>query len=323
LTISCLARIYQLNPDPRLKTALIKAVKLAAYFVHPDGSYGGEYTSRNTYNFFPHGFELVGQWLPEALAINDRFLNGIAQGKAPCYADDHIIGHHTWNYLLAWQDFIDQRLPVSPPTEGRIWLKQARILIDRRQDTVLYLALNKGGVFKFFRGQELEVADTQFSLRLRQGRKIKNAVGHLVGRYQVQVEPDEIVIRGALGWAKQKQMTPLNLMILRIVMLTIGRFFPNLIRKVLQKMLIVGKSETPFRFTRRFHWQNGHWLLTDELEAESWREVLAAGIGCDQTSIYVVMSRTFQIGQLRPWLDLTETVKSLAPGQPLEIERKL
>ena len=30
------------------------------------------------------------------------------------------------------------------------------------------------------------------------------------------------------------------------------------------------------------------------------------GIGAAQTSIYVVMSRTYQAGQIQPWLDLTE-----------------
>ncbi|NER00936.1 MAG: hypothetical protein F6K30_30310, partial [Cyanothece sp. SIO2G6] len=118
LTVSCLAWVYALmqkplphSPTPplphsSLKDAIAKAIHLAQHFVHPDGSYGGEYTSRNTYNFFPYGFELVGQWLPEALAINDRFLKGLAAQKEACYADDHIIGHHTWNYLLAWRDFV-------------------------------------------------------------------------------------------------------------------------------------------------------------------------------------------------------------------------
>ncbi|NET35592.1 MAG: hypothetical protein F6K19_26805 [Cyanothece sp. SIO1E1] len=330
LTISCLARIYQLRPDPRLKEAIARAIKLASYFMHPDGSYGGEYTSRNTYNFFPHGFELVGHWLPEALQINDRFLMGLANGLAPCYADDHIIGHHTWNYLLAWRDFVVDRpdSAVCQPEDAagqtqRLWLQQGQILIDRRQNTHLYLSLNKGGAFKFFRHHRLITADTQFSLQVQQGRKLKNAVGHLIGPYQVEVDTNEIVIRGQLGWAKQKQMTPLNLLILRIVMLTLGRFFPNLIRRLLQKLLIVGKQDAPFHFTRRFRWQNGHWQLKDELWADSWQPVVTAGLGCDQTSIYVVMSRTFQPGQLQPWVDLTPVVKNLAPGQPLELERQL
>ncbi|MBC6481324.1 MAG: hypothetical protein GDA56_29770 [Hormoscilla sp. GM7CHS1pb] len=324
LTISCLARIYQLQPDNnRLKEALKKAVELAAHFLHPDGSYGGEYTSRNTYNFFPHGFELIGQWLPGALRINDCFLQGLSQGLAPCYADDHIIGHHTWNYLLTWRDFVD-RIPLAVPHKsGRIWLKSAQILIDRRENVELYIALNKGGAFKLFRDQKLVASDTQFSLQVRSGGKLKNAVGHLIDNYDVQVSAKEIIIMGQLGWAKQKQMTPVNLLILRVVMLTFGRFFPNLIRKLLQKMLITGKQDAPFYFSRRLRWKNYQWHVTDELQTRSWQPVQAAGIGGDQTSIYVVMSRTFQLGQLQPWLDLTEEVKKLAPHQPLKLDRHL
>ena len=323
LTISCLARIYQFNPDIRIKEALIKSVNLAAEFVHPDGSYGGEYTSRNTYNFFPHGFELVGKWMPEALQINQRFLQGLANGLSACYADDHIIGHHTWNYLLAWRDFVDERPSIDTPQNNRIWLQNAKILIDRRQNTQLYLALNKGGVFMLFRDNKLVVADTQISLQVRDKGKIKNAVGHLVSPYRINIKDDEITISGNLGWAKQKQMTPLNLLILRVVMLTVGRFFPDLIRKLLQRVLIVGKNDAPFWFTRRFLWENCKWCVVDELEAKTWENVISAGIGCDQTSIYVVMSRTFQKSQLQPWLDLTEEVNQLAPSQPLKIEREL
>lgn len=329
LTISCLARIYRLNADQHLKQSLlkeslIKAVRLAAHFSHPDGSFGGEYTSRNTYNFFPHGFELVGRWFPEALAINDRFLTGLANGKASCYADDHIIGHHTWNYLLSWQDFVAERPVLRPQPDGRVWLKQARVLIDRRNGQELYLALNKGGAFKLFCNAQLVASDSQFSVQVRQDGKLKNAVGHLVSDYTVDVGENEIWIRGNLGWAKQKQMTPLNLMILRIVMLSIGRFNPNLIRKILQKLLIVGKSDAPFQFSRCLRWVEGQgWQVYDELHAQDWRSVVSAGIGCDQTSIYVVMSRTFQVGQLQGWLDLTPQVKQLQAGEALKVERAL
>lgn len=323
LTISCLARIYELHPTDQLQTALKKAVALVAEFVHPDGSYGGEYTSRNTYNFFPHGFELVGKWWPEALNINDRILAGLSNGLGSCYADDHIVGHHTWNYLLAWQDFVPARPPQKPRPQGRFWLPEARVLIDRRGDTELYLALNKGGVFKLFRQGQLVASDTHLSLQVKEGGKVKNAVGHLVGDYPSTLQEDQITVQGALGWAKQKQMTPLNLMILRVVMLTVGRFFPNLIRSLLQKMLITGKNSTTFQFKRSFSWQSGHWVVTDELQCPSWQNVLSMGLGGAQTSIYVVMSRTFQVGQLQPWQDLTQHVRSLGAGESFKLERKL
>ena len=321
LTVSCLARLYQLNPASELKEALARAVRLAAEFVHPDGSYGGEYGSRNTYNFFPHGFELVGEWMPEALSINDRFLCGLARGLAPCYGDDHIIGHHAWNYLLAYRDFVGERPAPSNRPVGRTWLKQAGLLVDRRGGTELYIALNKGGVFKLFRGGELLASDTHLSIQVREGGSLKTAVGHLIDDYHVDVGEDEISISGRLGWAKQKQMTTINLVILRAGMLTVGRFFPNLIRKLLQKMLITGKSRAPFTFSRVLRWKDDAWSITDELHADDWRGVEAAGIGCDQTSIYVVMSRTYQKGQLQPWLDLTDEARKLKPGESLKLER--
>jgi hypothetical protein len=165
------------------------------------------------------------------------------------------------------------------------------------------------------------VSDSHLSLQVRQGRKFKNAVSHLIDSYAVKVEQDEISVAGQLGWAKQTQMSPIKLMILRGVMLTFGRFFPNLIRKLLQKMLITGKEPAPFRFKRYFRWENNQWQITDELSATSWQGITGAGIGSDQTSIYVVMSRTFQRGQLQPWLDLTPDIKKLSSGQSFKIER--
>jgi hypothetical protein len=324
LTISCLARVLQKSPDHALlKDAIIKAVQATSHFVHPDGSFGGEYSSRNTYNFFPHGFELVGKWLPEALVINDRFAAGLAHGKGACYADDHIIGHHTWNFLLTWRDWVTERPSPPPRASGQVRFKKAGVLIDRRDDTELYLSLNKAGVFKCFRAGKLVMSDTQLSLQVRQGRKMRNAVGHLVGQYETDVQQDRIIIQGHLGWAKQIQMTTLKLIILRLVMFCFGRFFPNVIRRLLQRMMITGKSEAPYRFTRVLSWRDGRWHLRDELNAPSWQPVEKAGIGCDQTSIYVVMSRTYQAGQMTRWIDLTDKMKALKDGQALIIERTL
>ncbi|MBC7856197.1 MAG: hypothetical protein IAF94_22425, partial [Pirellulaceae bacterium] len=200
LTVSLLAQIHHHTPSDAVEAALRKAIVFVARFVHPDGSFGGEYTSRNTYNFFPHGFEIAGRWMPEALTINDRFLAGLASGKAPCYADDHILGHHTWSYLLAYRQFVDERPPASDRPQGRTHFPNARLLIDRRADTELFLALNKGGVFKFFRGEKLVASDTQFSIKTA-GKRSRTAVAHLIDDYDVSLGQDEIVIRGRLGWA--------------------------------------------------------------------------------------------------------------------------
>jgi hypothetical protein len=50
--------------------------------MHPDGSYGGEYGNRNTYPFYPHGFELSAHLTPRAGQIADAFLLGSSNGSA-------------------------------------------------------------------------------------------------------------------------------------------------------------------------------------------------------------------------------------------------
>ena len=322
LTISILARQQQLTPSPELSAALSRAVAFAAHFIHPDGSFAGEYGSRNTYNFFPHGFELVGTTVPEALVVNDLFLTGLQNGNGPCYADDHIIGHHTWNYLLAWQDFVPRRPNSATPKQGRTYFPLAKLLIERRGKTTLIAALNKGGVFKAFDGDRLICSDTQFSVRMNKA-KPRTAVGHLVDDYALELGQDSITVSGTLGWAKQTRMTTINLIGLRVVMFSVGRFFPNLIRRLLQAMLITGKKAAPFRFQRSFSWDGDVLRVDDELNADSWDGVSGVALGTDQTSIYVVMSRTFQPGQLLPWQDLTQALEELESSGPLKLTRLL
>jgi hypothetical protein len=322
LTISTLAEVYQFNPDNRIREALEKAIRFAAHFVHADGSFGGEYGSRNTYNFFPHGFELAGEWMPEALSVNDRFLKGLKSDLKPAYEDDHILGHHLWNYLLAWWDYRDERPETTYPEEGRCYFPNAKLLIDRTDDQELIIALNKGGVFKLFRNGEFAASDTQLSI-LMKSQKHKNAVVHLIDNFDADVEENSIQISGQLAWANHTLPDPFKYLIFRVFMLSVGRFFSDFVRKILQKILITGRQEAPFRFTRTFSYSDGSWQVSDKIYAENWDQVRSIGIGSSQASIYVVMSKTFQPGQLQGWTDLTPKIRSLNSGEALKIERIL
>lgn len=322
LTISLLAEVYREEPLAALRHALERAVGVAVEFLHPDGTYGGEYGSRNTLNFFPHGFERVGEWLPDALRVNDGFLAGLAADRQPCYSDDHILGHHAWNYLLAWRDFQPQRPAPTPRPIGRRWLREAGILIERSGREELYVGLGKGGSFKLFRDGRLLRSDTGVSLYVRDGARRRTAVTHLVDAYDVEVTDDRIRVAGTMGWAKQSGMTTVRLLVLRIVMLLGGRLYPNLIRKLLQRLLITTKRAAPFRFSRTLRRTDRGWGLTDEVTGGDWAAVESAGVAGDQTSIYVVMSRVYQPAQLRTWDDLTEQVRTLARDATLRVERE-
>ncbi|MGV3532077.1 MAG: hypothetical protein ACO1QR_06875, partial [Chthoniobacteraceae bacterium] len=153
--------------------------------------------------------------------------------------------------------------------------------------------------------------------------KLKNAVAHLVGKYEVHFDPNTISVKGSLGWAKAKQMTTFNLVVLRVLMYSVGRFNPDMIRKLLQRMLITGKKPAPLSFSRKLAWEGSRLKVEDALSAETWAGVKSVGVGASQTSIYVVMSRTFQAGQMQPWIDLTEQRRKLTDGDALRLERTL
>jgi hypothetical protein len=319
LTVSLLAQIYENTPSPALRAALERAVQFASEFMHPDGSYGGEYASRNTYNYFPHGFEVFGRHMPEALTLNDRFLAGLAAGRGACHADDHILGHHAWNYLLAWRDFVTERQTEHAPATADKSFPGCGLAIKRTPEATLYVALNKGGTFRFFSKGECLASDTGPTFQTKGGGI---AVTHLVGDYEIKQTPVAIEVSGRMGWSKHKAMTPLRLIALRAIMLSGGKFFPDLVRKLLQKVLITGKSAAPFAFRRKLTLSGGELLVRDEVRTADWNDVEAAAIGVDQTSIYVVMSRTFQSVQLLPWTDLTHKIRALKPGEPLVVERR-
>lgn len=299
LTIGLLADLDARRPELGLREPIAGAVRFLATLVHPDGTVGGGYTSRGTTNFFPHGFEIAGRWLPEALAVNDLALRPVVEGRQPCYSDDHIIGHHLWSWMWTWEAWVAARpAPSSLPAVTQDHAA-AKLLVDVRGDTRLYCGWSRGAVFKLYDRDRLIRTDTGPSIRTKGGRV---AVTHLEGIDAIDRGPDHIEVRGKMAWAKAARLTPFKSIALRSIMLTGGRFFPDLIRKLLQKILVTGRRDAPWTYVRRLEWQGGTWVLTDRVEGD-WGDVDAIGVGGFQTSTTTIMARLWAPEQLQPWED--------------------
>lgn len=320
LTIGTLAEIDIMRPGLGLRPRIAKAVAFLTSIQPPDGWLGGEWTSRNTHNHFPHGFELIGGWLPEALTVNSKAVASLADG--PEYADDHIVAHHCWSYLLAAESWIQDR-PDEPET-GLQTLRhfpEAGIVVLNRDARTLLAATKKGGAFRYYQGSDLVHADTGISLRLRSGRRLRTAVCHIWAEdNRIDLSSDAVEISGTMSWAKTQQMTPLKLIVLRCLMLSIGRVKPDLVRRLLQALLITGRSDAPFTFRRRLSWSDRGLVVSDRVEGGDWSKVVAIGAGPAQTSIYTVMSRLWHPSQFQRWTDLTEHVPAAGKGD-FEITR--
>lgn len=319
LTIGLLADSDRRRPDLGLRPAIRRAVAFLAALVHPDGTVGGEYTSRGTRNFFPHGFEIAGEWLPEARAVNDRALRPLAEGRDPCFADDHIVGHHMWSRLLAWREWGAERPgPVPLPDAGADW-PAARLALAVAGEDRLYIGPTRGGAFRLYRGESLLCADTGPTLRMRDGRV---AVTTIEGGETVERVAGGWRIAGRMAWARTHLLTPFRSVVLRLGMLTVGRLWPDGVRRALQALLVTGRRNAPFRYERTVRCDAAGWTVTDRIVPDrDWAGVAEAGLGNAQTAAATVMARVWQVDQLAPWQDWTPRLAALSGAAALEVVR--
>jgi len=69
LCIDYLASCYEITKQELLLSSLKKAISFVSYFAHPDGSFGGEYGSRNCEIFYPGGIAVLSKYLSEASSL--------------------------------------------------------------------------------------------------------------------------------------------------------------------------------------------------------------------------------------------------------------
>lgn len=324
-TIDFLAKYHLKSMDTAILEPLDKAIGFVENFVHPDGTCGGEYGSRNTYLFFPHGFELASRWNHVARRISSRYLKGLEKGNRVYLDDDRLCAHLTYNHLQAYLDFSPhQESPCE--TQPRAvaqenYFADSGLFVLRDPRRHLVVSVTKGGVVTLYKEGSLVYSDSGLVARLSDGRVI---VSHLVDRYQVWLERGHLSIEGSFGISKFRLPTPYTQALFHVGMCTLGRLGSDLVRRILQRMLIVGKRKHPVRFRRTF-------LFGEQVKVvdEIWNplnpkvKVVELWAGTDHTSIYVAMSRCYRPTCLLPWVDYSCVLESLERQGYGRVERIL
>jgi hypothetical protein len=323
VTISWLAKYWKKSGDAHVLEPLRRAVRFAADFMHPDGSYAGTYGSRNTAIFFPHGFELLAAEMPEAAWVADQHLHGIANGRRLFLEDDRLIAHFAWEHLQAYLDYAEARA-AQPPAEGARHWKEAGLYVRREGAVHAVAGLAKGGVLRVYDGQRPAYADSGIVARQADGRVLAS---HFVDRYETEVLENRVRVKGDFGYVKHRLPTPLKQAVLHTGMAMVGRFFSDAVRALLQKLLITGKRRAPLTFQRTIEF-GAQVTLTDEIwdprpgraGGERLVELYAA---TDATSIYVAQSNAWQSVSLQPWTDYFGLLEELRRSGYAKITRTL
>jgi hypothetical protein len=319
LTIAMLEDADRRFPALALREPVAAAIRFLSHCVAPDGSLGGEWTSRATVNFFPHGLEMAGAWEPLALQIADVGYRRFANCNQPCHADDRIGGHHVWSQLLAWREWHAARPAPLAFGDTLDDFPEAQVRVQQRGRLRLICGWSRGGAFRLFDGDKLLRADTGPSLRLTDGRVV---IANLDGAKVVDRTADRLVVEAPLAYAKSALLTPFKSIVLRSIMLTLGRFFPDLVRQGLQKLLVTGRKDAPFRLRRSLIWQGDELVVEDAVRAEKgWASVVEAGQSGFQVGLTTVMARVWEPAQFQEWQDLTGRIAALGENEPLVVRQ--
>jgi len=247
-----LTRYWEFTQDQELYESLGRSVTWLSHFIHPDGSLGGEYTSRNTQTYYPAAFEKLAQYHSGAAWIADTMRPSVFNAAAAGIKCVDIYNYFPFlNNLvfayLARQDDQASRPTPSPPSNqiGLTYFPKAGML---RMQTMFYDAFVgtfKGGVLKVFdRTRNRSVySDCGYMGSLHDGRMISTHYHDL--QRHIDVTNNRVEIHGNFFEISRPQMNPIRFFGFRLFNLTFGRlaFLGRWLKQYLVKVLIYRKVE--------------------------------------------------------------------------------
>ena len=307
LCLYYLAQVYQQMPSQVLGQALRQAVEFIAYFLHPDGSFGGEYGSRRTAIFYPGGLALLSREFPMALSITQAICRSICAGRTVTLRDVDIgnLAPLLSNYVCILQTHVleqeatPQLLPCEQQTVRQDF-SQAGLFIRGMEHYYAVLGVSNGGVLKVFDKQQRQVLwdDGGYIGQTTNGKLISTQMTVLdrpctAGENQINLTSDFYEVLHSLP-------TPLRFVLLRLLNLSVMRnlWLGNIIKKRLVRLLISGKRRYPMQLQRRVRFETNQVIVEDRLSKSPRLRVAWLEYGRKFVGIHMASARYFEGGHL-------------------------
>jgi len=199
--------------------------------VHPDGSFGGTYGSRNTRFYYPSGIAELTTDFPTAEAIHRRMVTSVTYKTVvglDCM-DMGNIGPMFNSYCRAATHeakFPDARqseeLPYETCSLNRVELPAAGIIIDSGPSYYTIVSTGKGGVVYHFQNEKLVRQSDGIAARLVDGTWATTQYLEPVGN-TFKSASNEVSIVKKLGVPKHRMPNVWNFIVLRILSETLFR----------------------------------------------------------------------------------------------------
>ena len=266
-TLEFLVEYWQQNPDKKIWQAIEKIVQVLQYLIHPDGTIGGQYTSRHTTYLCLGGLAKISQKLPLAQAILQKTI----ASPTPFWQnlDDRYLTHNLLYSLITVQINLPKnneksKLPCEKDHQND--LDQAGIFTKKTKKYFCVIGTKKGGVIYIWKNNKPHFIHPGWEIILL-GKKI--AVTNWLQDWQVTLieKPDSLslLIIGPAIQVQPKKPSLLSHFLLRISSLLLQ----NKLIPLLKNQLIFPIKKSPINFQRRVDLYQNKIQINDQLTSDS------------------------------------------------------
>jgi len=307
-----LARLWQYTHDEALLASLERAAAFLKHFIHPNGTLGGEYGSRNTEFYFPAGFEMLAPAIPDAALIARFLRRHVEAGRmAGLWAMDVYNFFPMLNNYLAAAEYaapIDDTGGSLPcHSEGEWFFPHAGLVVRSTPQWYAVVGLSKGGVLKVYDKAcgQLAVSDCGYWARLASGQVVSTQALNRAPQWKRQ--PDAWSIESRFVPVNQRVQSPGLFMAFRLFSTTVGRSQTAAywLKDQLVRALVRPRRPVPLRLIRRIGFQPDVISVDDEVSATGALRVTELKRGQKFASIHMGSSRYFQFQELEPVSDVS------------------
>jgi len=299
LTIDYLCKYYKNSQELVAKDIIDRALSFLVFFAHPDGTFGGEYGSRNTKYIIPSGIEYSSHWNENARKIVSILRDSLEKRTSigPYNLDDRYLSYIGYTYLQAHIDMYQGDLSSCLyRDEFSRFFRNSGLFIVSNRNFYFVSNLKKGGTFRLsFKQKSFSIADSGVIAEL-EGNVYSS--GWLRNDGKFDINGDLITIKTSMLKLSYRLMRSKELLISRLFQLTLGRF-TNLslrVKDLLRKMLITYKTESDISVERNIKICEDKIIIEDIITSPKKIEKLTVGI--ENPYIYIPSSRYFQIQDL-------------------------
>jgi len=269
-----LLSIFEITQDEKLLESLHKSAAFLKYFVHPDGTIGGVYGSRNTEVYYPGGivglapfvndFAIIARGLQEGIVNQNHILpHSIDIGNfiplLNAYAVAAVYYDHCREVIQNAQE------PPAYKDQFVINFKDCGLYLHSTSKYYAIVNYKKGGTLKVFdkKLEQIDIEDGGVFGRLENGTNFSTQ------QFDPQIQFDDLTIEANFYALNEKYPSPFKSIILRIFSLTIFRFVAigNIFKKYIVKLLITGKKKIGGQTLRQFEFKDDTIIIHEKISS--------------------------------------------------------